>query len=364
MTKTYHSYKQLFDMGNPLLSICVPTYNRKQSLALLLKDLSFISKEWPILTEICISDNCSTDGTDSLLKSFSLKHCVSLKTQSSNLGASRNVVDVCRLASGRWLLVVGDDDRLELNALEGVLQFLKIIPAESWVLMNAVHVEKKSNGICKKTTRLSNFAAKRLLIFHGTAGLGFIGCHLIPAAASQKANALSSEILHTWPHLTMLFRHISCNGTACLYPTPIVKQAASGILQYWPIDAFVQMELRKVSMCLCLAQTEQQSLKFLYFAAFRHFYSVWNIAFAICWKLKDPAHFQQNCIATYTKVYKYFGHWRLLTVPYLIIILIIYGTPNLLIRKVIPKHILDKMDNLNSRESHMPEETNGILRGL
>jgi len=44
-----------------LLSICIPTYNRKDKLRKLLKELDVYNKQ---KFNIIISDNASTDGTE------------------------------------------------------------------------------------------------------------------------------------------------------------------------------------------------------------------------------------------------------------------------------------------------------------
>ena len=48
--------------GQPLLSICIPTYNRSEQLRRALESL--VGQEGFSEVEVVISDNCSTDGTE------------------------------------------------------------------------------------------------------------------------------------------------------------------------------------------------------------------------------------------------------------------------------------------------------------
>ena len=53
---------------SPLLSVCIPTYNRKAYLSQALDALSsHLSATMRELVEIVISDNASSDGTEDLV---------------------------------------------------------------------------------------------------------------------------------------------------------------------------------------------------------------------------------------------------------------------------------------------------------
>jgi abequosyltransferase len=58
-------------MKKPLLSICIPTYNREKYLKSAIESvLSQADEKNRNLIEICISDNCSKDNTEKLVKTF------------------------------------------------------------------------------------------------------------------------------------------------------------------------------------------------------------------------------------------------------------------------------------------------------
>ena len=51
--------------------------------------------------------------------------CLVISKQTKNLGSTPNVVDVTRIASSYWILIVGDDDLIEENHFSELLNKLK-----------------------------------------------------------------------------------------------------------------------------------------------------------------------------------------------------------------------------------------------
>ena len=56
------------NVHKPILSLWIPTYNRKEKLARLINGVLADFQRLSGKIEICITDNASTDGTDELLK--------------------------------------------------------------------------------------------------------------------------------------------------------------------------------------------------------------------------------------------------------------------------------------------------------
>lgn len=113
----------------PLLSICIPTYNRvnllSESLDILLTQINENNKND---IEIIISDNASTDGTAELVteKSRIFKHAyIKYIRQVENIGSDRNFLFVISKATGKYFLVLSDDDFLLPGGVNGLLIRLK-----------------------------------------------------------------------------------------------------------------------------------------------------------------------------------------------------------------------------------------------
>ena len=109
----------------PLLSICIPTFNRAPFLAELLEALL---PQLPALgdqVELLISDNASTDATPRLVASFQ-KRGLALRSvrNAENLGADGNFLQCLSLSRGRYLWLLGDDDLPTPNAVPQLVSLL------------------------------------------------------------------------------------------------------------------------------------------------------------------------------------------------------------------------------------------------
>ena len=103
----------------PLLSICIPTYNRAAYLPALL-DSIFAQNTGDV--EVVISDNASTDNTREIVKKYP---GISYHGSGKNLGFDANVLRVVSLACGKYCWLLGDDDALAEGAIAYLLQNIK-----------------------------------------------------------------------------------------------------------------------------------------------------------------------------------------------------------------------------------------------
>ena len=109
--------------NTPLLSICIPTWNRAEFL-----EKSLISIYNQINTipfgeiELYISDNCSDDSTSEVVdKYIQLGIPITYNRNECNLGAAKNFLQCMRWASGKYILLLGDDDILKAGAINTIL---------------------------------------------------------------------------------------------------------------------------------------------------------------------------------------------------------------------------------------------------
>ncbi len=104
-----------------LLSICIPTYNRPESLLNCLNSLALQRKK---NFEVCISDNCSKVNIYKLIKPYKKKLNIKFNKNKKNLGFALNVLKVSSLAKGDFIWLVGDDDLLLPEAVEELLYLI------------------------------------------------------------------------------------------------------------------------------------------------------------------------------------------------------------------------------------------------
>lgn len=111
----------------PVLSICIPTWNRAklldESLAKLALQLQDIDKDD---VELYISDNASIDNTHQVVQKYINQGIpINYNRNPENLGAARNFIHCIRWSKGQYIWLLGDDDFLNRNALKRLISILK-----------------------------------------------------------------------------------------------------------------------------------------------------------------------------------------------------------------------------------------------
>lgn len=91
----------------PLVSICIPTYNSERYLDKMLQ--SIVSQTYKNL-EVIISDNHSTDNTYGILKTYSLKYNWHINQNEKNIGALENMNKLLKSANGEYVALYHADD--------------------------------------------------------------------------------------------------------------------------------------------------------------------------------------------------------------------------------------------------------------
>ena len=98
-------------MGHPLLSICIPTWNRWYSIDKVVLNLTEQIETQSISAEIVVSDNCSTDNTYFLLKKIEKQHkFVKYYKNSENIWPMKNISKVMTLWNWEYLWGLWSDD--------------------------------------------------------------------------------------------------------------------------------------------------------------------------------------------------------------------------------------------------------------
>lgn len=111
-------------LQSPLLSICVPTYNRQ---FLLQRNVEFHLEAFRTIGipfEIVIVDDCSTDGTAQYLEEISENPEISAFRRVKNSGFVSNYAFAMRRARGKYATFLGDDDLL---IPEKVIEYVRIM---------------------------------------------------------------------------------------------------------------------------------------------------------------------------------------------------------------------------------------------
>jgi abequosyltransferase len=113
--------------NNYLLTIAIPTFNRapylKKSLAQLKEELQHIPNG---LVQIIISDNCSSDETEIVVKDGIIAGMnINYIKNSKNIGWARNFVQCFKLSVGNYVLLMGDDDLIVDGGLLSIIENIR-----------------------------------------------------------------------------------------------------------------------------------------------------------------------------------------------------------------------------------------------
>lgn len=106
----------------PLLTIAIPTYNGARTIRNM---LDLLLPQCDDRVELLISDNCSTDNTEEIIREYKLKWaCIKYYQNETNIGPDANFLQCMKMAKGRFTWLVSDDDIVIEGAVEKVLKYL------------------------------------------------------------------------------------------------------------------------------------------------------------------------------------------------------------------------------------------------
>lgn len=134
-----------------MISVITPSYNRKNMLKDVIECISNQTyKDW----ELIIIDDCSTDGTQDMMKDYEKNHKIRYYRNDTNVknpGINRN--KGFNLAEGDYVVFMDDDDYyIDDTFFERVMNIYKNNKDKNLCLVTAnAYVEVISNGVRKKT---------------------------------------------------------------------------------------------------------------------------------------------------------------------------------------------------------------------
>ena len=148
----------------PLLSICIPTYNRAEKLQQCLHHVAvqLNTESLKNAIEVVISDNASQDNTVEVIEKFqeSFDNITYFRNE-KNLGIDKNIINSVVKASGKYCWHIGDDDFIQNGSLKLLVDFLSkkevaILTADYSWFTNTDTSLKEDASISEKFITYSN----------------------------------------------------------------------------------------------------------------------------------------------------------------------------------------------------------------
>ena len=214
-------------MNTPILSICIPTYNRANYLDECLNSLCLTSPSVLQEVEVIISDNASPDATAQTVEKYKARLPIRYFRNSENIGGERNFMAAAQRASSRYVWVFGDDDLFEPEAIESAIKHIKqgfdliVLNYSLWSLDMATKNQSAA------------LPFKKTMIFDGpNSSLATLGCILgyISCVVVKKdiyTNATPEEygpfIQYGFSHLYSTYAGLPTDCRAVCLPSPVFK---------------------------------------------------------------------------------------------------------------------------------------------
>ncbi|MGN0363527.1 MAG: glycosyltransferase family 2 protein [Bilifractor sp.] len=134
-------------MSEKLLTIGVPVYNGGKTLKNM---FNLLLPQLNNKVEVVVCNNCSTDNTEKIVNEIlQLYPQVKYYRNDHNLGADGNFLKCMNLATGKFTMLISDDDIIVEGAIEKIIEFLERFPQTQLAYLDAVGFKNKYEGLSK-----------------------------------------------------------------------------------------------------------------------------------------------------------------------------------------------------------------------
>lgn len=209
----------------PLLSICIPTYNRPRELAELLADI--IAVVAPFRLPIYVSDNASDYDCLGLIDRLQATYpYLYARRNERNLGMGANFLKAVDMADSEYVWLFSDDDRLADGALDKILA---LCGQDSYDIIIPDREYRKEDLSYDYGKTVSQLAADRLIanpdellvdacVKHFT----FIGCLVFRLSAWRSVDGTRYIDYLYFPHLSIVAEMTRNHSRALLLSDALV----------------------------------------------------------------------------------------------------------------------------------------------
>lgn len=233
-----------------LLSIVIPTFNRRnylqENLILLIPQI----KKYKAEVQLVVSNNASTDGTKEMLETIQKKIHFQFEvyTQAQKLDIDESMLFVASKAKGKYMMIMGDDDILSPNFIEIILGVIKSGTEYGMIHWNIltgdancdnnqlynIHFDGKLECICSPTE----------LICKEFNHSDFISSVIIRKECWDIAENLDTKAFSGYGFMFRNYQGIIKKGLPCLYyyfPLVIQRNPHKDWINLWPYYHIVSL---------------------------------------------------------------------------------------------------------------------------
>ncbi|MGN6582010.1 MAG: glycosyltransferase family 2 protein [Bordetella sp.] len=217
-------------MTQPLLSICIPTYNRA---ALLERNIGFHLREFRRLGlafELVVVDDGSTDGTAAYLAGLAREPELRTYRRLKNSGFMSNYAYAMRRARGRYALFLGDDDMLVPEQVADYLRILQADPQLGMLQAPWMLVDERSGGADIKPFYALDDALRIARGDHPALLRFILDKHVFPEFMIVRRDVLQQSISSATPFIFWAFLYTARaldKGDVLFMPAPFARVTAA-----------------------------------------------------------------------------------------------------------------------------------------
>lgn len=268
-------------MGKPLLSICIPTYNRAEFLKKSLESL--ICQKRFEETEVVISDNCSTDNTKDVCDCFSRKYPNIVYHRNDENIVCGNIPLSIKLANGEARKVSNDTILYADGAVERMLDLIAQY-RESRELIYILNKRLKQNtgyGSIVRCTSAEEFLYKVSYNVTWIASMliweEYCGDYTESMEIYEQNEA---SCLAQIPFLIDILKH---NSNSVIFTEPIMKGQSLPVknLSYGLYEVFYKNYMRFLDGFLKEELISEETRNYLRKDLLLNFYPCWVAAFQV-----------------------------------------------------------------------------------
>lgn len=231
------------------LTIAIPTYNRKDFLIENLRQLVGIIGKNKDRISLVISDNASTDGTDSAIQEFvnTVNFEVNYYRHPNNIGSNNNFDFIISKCASKYVYLMGDDDVLFPNSIDTMLEYISKYPSVSFFHFNYFLGDSEMNAfklqypILKYGVKDVCYCTGKELIEEFFDGPSFMSSVLFKRDV-WRINDVHKKKYDGYRWLACLYFNIL--SSPCVFsPVPIVAQRTGigGYSKNWTYFSIVEM---------------------------------------------------------------------------------------------------------------------------
>lgn len=216
---------------SPVLSICIPTYNRADYIG---ETLESIARQVTAEVEVVIADNASTDNTSEIVESFRsrLPHLVYSRS-ATNEGFAANFFRAASLASGEYAWLLGSDDIVGPGMLRRALE--ELASGDSLYIYDRTETDREltprrldavlDDAIADRRFELPDRATLLRYFQHSrsiASLFSFISSVIFRRSEWDAVEVKSAWLECSFPHAIRMWGMLAAGGTLTYVPAPLV----------------------------------------------------------------------------------------------------------------------------------------------